>query len=176
MNRYDLGCRCGRVGLTVTGPPIMVVECLCKSCQEAADQLAALPVAVPLADQKGATPFVMQRKDRVSIVRGHDALGDHHLTPESSTRRVIATCCNTPMFLEFKAGHWLSLYASLWPASERPAVEMRTMTGARHDLPADVPNLKTHSLRFFRRLLGAWVRMGFRSPTIGRHPELKLPR
>lgn len=72
-------------------------------------------------------------------------------------------------FLEFSGGHWLSLYGLLWPASTRPAVEMRTMVSDLADasaLPDDVPNLKTRSLRFYARLMKAWIAMGFRSPRI----------
>jgi len=57
----------------------------------------------------------------------------------------------------------------LWPASARPAVEMRTMVSDLPDpsvLPDDVPNLKSHSLRFYARLMKAWIAMGFRSPRI----------
>ena len=85
------------------------------------------------------------------------------------SRRVLAGCCNTPLFLEFSGGHWLSLYGLLWPASTRPAVEMRTMVSDLPDasvLPDDVPNLKTRSLRFYARLMKAWIAMGFRSPRI----------
>ncbi|MNT34101.1 hypothetical protein D3C72_1700590 [compost metagenome] len=46
---------------------------------------------------------------------------------------------------------------------------MRTMVGDLPDpsvLPADVPNLKQHSLRFYARLMKAWIAMGLRSPDI----------
>ncbi|MCZ4262691.1 DUF6151 family protein [Limimaricola sp. G21655-S1] len=160
----SLGCRCGDVRLKVEGPHIASVECLCSSCQKAAQVLEALPGAGPILDGKGATPFVLLRKDRVAIVAGQDRLKAHRLTDDADTRRVIAACCNTPVFLEMKGGHWLSLYAALWPETDRPAVELRTMTGARDDLPDDVPNLRTHSLGFYGRLFVAWVRMGFRNP------------
>ena len=87
---------------------------------------------------------------------------------------MIATCCNTPIFLEVKGGHWLSLYRAIWPDAERPAVEMRTMTGERTNLPSDVPNLKTHSLAFYGRLFAAWAKMGFRNPHIADNGELHV--
>jgi hypothetical protein len=117
----------------------------------------------------GTTPFVLYRKDRVRFLKGADRLREFRLSPDAPTRRVIATCCNTPVFLEFQKGHWLSLYGGLWPAGTRPALEMRTMTSdlpAGTELPDDVPNGKRQSARFFAKLLGAWVAMGFRSPKV----------
>lgn len=166
MHSTHLGCRCGAVSLEVRGPQIASVECLCASCQAAGRTLGGLPDAAPVLDSKGATPFVMHRKDRVAITAGQDKLRAYRLPGSASTRRVLATCCNTPVFLEFTAGHWLSLYAALWPEAIRPAVEMRTMTGSRDDLPRDVPNLRTHSLGFYARLFSAWAAMGFRKPKL----------
>ena len=68
-----------------------------------------------------------------------------------------------------KGGHWLSLYGSLWPEGTLPPLQMRTMTGDLPDpsvLPNDVPNARSQSLRFFAKLLGAWIAMGFRSPKV----------
>ncbi len=166
MQSTDLSCRCGTVRLTVRGRPILSDECLCDSCQKAGAILGALPGAEPVLTDLMATPFVMCRKDRVRVVAGQDRLKAHRLSDTATTRRFIAACCNTPVFLDFKGGHWLSLYAALWPAHMRPPVEMRTMVGARKDLPDDVPNLKTHSLAFYARLMGAWAAMGFRNPHV----------
>ena len=160
--------------MTVDGPHIATVECLCTSCQVAGRTLKALPGAAPILDHKDATPYVMHRKDRVSITAGQDKLKAYRISEDAGTRRVIATCCNTPIFMEMKGGHWLSIYAALWPDADRPAIEMRTMTGARDDLPNDVPNLKTHSLAFYGRLFGAWARMGFRNPQIADNGELHV--
>lgn len=164
-----LTCRCGSVALTLTGPSIASVECLCNSCRTAGPLLASLPDASPVLDDKGATPFVMQRKDRMQIAKGRDLLANVRLSGDAKTRRVVATCCNTPLFLELPAGHWASVYGTLWPADTRPAPQMRTMTGDLADdstLPDDIPNLKSHSFGFFAKLLGAWVKMGFRNPKI----------
>ncbi len=174
MEASHLSCRCGEVRLTVDGPHIASVECLCASCQAAAEKLESLPNAAPILDEKDATAFVMHRKDRVKITNGQDKLKAHRLSEDAGTRRVIATCCNTPIFMELKGGHWLSLYAALWPDADRPAIEMRTMTGTRDDLPNDVPNLKTHSFAFYGRLFGAWARMGFRNPQIADNGKLHV--
>lgn len=174
METAQLSCRCGEVRMSVDGAHIATVECLCGSCRRAAKVLEKLPGAAPILDEKDATPFVMHRKDRLTITAGQDKLKAHRLSEDAGTRRVVATCCNTPIFMELKGGHWLSLYASLWADDNRPAVEMRTMTGDRDDLPNDIPNLKTHSLAFYGRLFLAWARMGFRNPVIADNGELNV--
>lgn len=114
--------------------------------------------------------MVMYRKDRVQCGKGAARLREFRLTDTTKTRRVVATCCNTPMFLDFTQGHWIDLYGHLWPEEALPPLQLRTMTGDLDDpshLPHDVPNLKTHSPKFFLRLIGAWAAMGFRTPKIG---------
>src|SRR5712671_5622189 len=56
------------------------------------------------------------RKDRVHCVTGQEYLEEHRLKPDSPTRRVIATCCNSGMFLDFTKGHWLTMYRNRFPA------------------------------------------------------------
>jgi hypothetical protein len=113
--------------------------------------------------------MVLQRKDRLSFLQGTEHLREHRLSPKAPTRRVLATCCNTPVFLEFERGHWLSLYRRLWPEQTRPPIEMRTMTSDRTDpssLPNDVPNAKRQTFKFFAKLLGAWIAMGLKAPEV----------
>jgi hypothetical protein len=105
----------------------------------------------------------------VQFTDGMHLLGEFRLTPDAGSRRVTATCCNTPVFLEFKGGHWLSIYGLLWSAGDRPPAAMRTMTRDLPDrsvLPNDIPNLKTQSPGFFATLFFAWFAMGFRAPQI----------
>ena len=171
-----LSCRCGAVQLEVHGAPIITAECHCTSCRAAASRLQALPSAPVVVEPEGGTRYVLQRKDRVRFVRGVEHLRELRLTPESKTRRVVAACCHTPVFLELSGGHWLSLYASLWPLDARPRLEVRTMTRdapAGVTLPDDASNLRGHSGRFFVRLLGAWVAMGFRAPKIPAYQPLE---
>ena len=94
---------------------------------------------------------------------------EFRLKPESKTRRLVASCCNTPMGLDFTPGHWIDIYARRWPDGAGPPAEMRTMTGdlpPGTELPSDIPNLKGHSARFFAKLIGAWMAMRFRNPKI----------
>ena len=165
----SLTCTCGQVALEVQGKPIISAECLCTDCQAAGTILQALPDAPGILDENGATRFVIFRKDRVQCTQSQNYLREHRLSERAPTRRVVAVCCNTPMFLEFNQGHWLSIYGGLWPAAGIPPLEIRTMTRSRPEgieLPGDVPNPKTHTLTFYGKLFGAWAAMGFRSPKI----------
>jgi hypothetical protein len=161
-------CRCGAVVLEVTGAPIVHTACYCASCQEAGRRIEQLPDAPPILDADGGTDFVLYRKDRVRCVQGGERLEAHRLKPESPTRRMVAACCNSAMFLDFTKGHWLTLYRARMPESV-PPLEMRVMTADRRAgvvLPEDVPNYAAHTGKFMWKLLAAWVPMGFRTPKV----------
>ncbi|GLS37340.1 hypothetical protein GCM10010869_29330 [Mesorhizobium tianshanense] len=165
----EISCACGRTRLELRGAPILVSECLCNSCRAAADRLATLAGARNMLTSYDATPSAEYRKDRVRILSGAEHLSEFRLSADAGSRRVVATCCNTPVFLELKGAHWLSIYLHLWPEEARPKAEMRTMTGDLPDasnLPNDIPNLKSHTVSFYAKLLGAWAAMGFRNPKV----------
>lgn len=165
----EIGCACGRTRFEVRGAPILVSECLCNSCRAAAGRLATLPGARNILKPYGATPCAEYRKDRIRILSGAEYLHEFRLSADAGSRRVVATCCSTPVFLELKGAHWLSVYLHLWPDGTRPKAEMRTMTGDLADasnLPKDIPNLKSHTVSFYAKLLGAWLAMGLRNPKI----------
>jgi hypothetical protein len=167
MQTTQLSCACGQVHLQVERAPIVSTECHCNSCRAAGTRLQALPKARPYMEPNGGTRFVLYRKDRIRFLEGMELLKELRLTPGAKTRRVVATCCNTPVFLEFQNGHWLSLYSCLWPETTLPPLGLRTMTSDLPDsttLPEEVPNSRHQSLSFFAKLLGAWIAMGFRSP------------
>lgn len=170
MNKIThIGCACGQTRLELRGEPILVSECLCGSCRAAAARLATLPGARNILNSYAATPCAEYRKDRVSVLAGAEHLKEFRLSADAGTRRVVATCCNTPIFLELKGAHWLSVYLDLWPDQARPKADMRTMAGDLPDasgLPDDIPNLKSHTPSFYIKLLGAWIAMGFRNPKI----------
>lgn len=161
-------CRCGQTALEIVGDPILGAACYCESCQAAGAAIAALPGAAPVVEADGGTPFLLYRKDRLRCVAGGERLAEHRLKPDSPTRRMVAGCCNSAMFLEFKGGHWLSVYRDRVP--DPPPLDLRTMTGDRPadaaPLSPDLPSYKTHSGKFMWKLLGAWVAMGFRTPKV----------
>lgn len=161
-------CRCGAVAFEAVGAPILTVVCHCESCQEAGRRFAQITEAPPVLNADGGTDFVMHRKDRVCCARGGELLREHQLKPDSTTRRMVAGCCNSAMFLEFSSGHWLSIYRDRI-AEGAPPLEMRVMTKDRRKgiaLPNDMPNYATHSGKFMWRLLSAWIAMGFRVPKV----------
>jgi hypothetical protein len=165
----DLQCACGKVQLQVEGEPILCAECHCESCRSAGGKLQALQLAQPLLEANSGTQYVLYRKDRVRFTAGTEQLKQHRLKPSSKTRRVLATCCNSAVFLDFEGGHWLSMYGRLWPEATRPRIALRTMLIDRADassLPNDVPNAKRQSLSFFLKLLKAWASMRFKVPKI----------
>jgi hypothetical protein len=173
----QLTCGCGQVHLEVTNAPIINAECCCNSCREAATRLRTLPLAPAFLESNGNTRFVFYRKDRIRFVKGVEHFKELRLKPESKTRRVVATCCNTPVFLEFKNGHWLSLYGCLWPKGALPPLDVRTMTKdlpAGTVLPDDVPNASQQTISFMVKLLGAWIAMGFKVPKVNVGGELHV--
>jgi hypothetical protein len=162
-------CRCGAVEFEAIGKPIVTAACYCASCQEAGAGIERLVEAPPVLEADGSTSFVLHRKDRIRCTRGGERLEDHRLSPAAPTRRVVATCCNSAMFLEFSKGHWLSLYRNR-VSGNAPSLEMRVMTRDRREgvmLSDDLPSYETHSGKFMWRLLTAWAAMGFRVPPVG---------
>jgi hypothetical protein len=161
-------CRCGQVKLEALGAPILGAVCYCASCQEAGRRFELLPGAPAVRDPDGGTGCVLYRKDRVRCVSGEGRLQEHRLTPVSPTRRVLATCCNSAMFLDFTKGHWLTMYRNRFPAGAAP-IEMRVMTRDRprgEELADDVPNYAGYSGKFMWKVMAAWAAMGFRSPVV----------
>jgi hypothetical protein len=97
-------CQCGKVKFETVGSPILTGACYCTSCQEAGRRFEQLASAPPVLDGGGGTSMVLYRKDRVHCVLGQEYLEEHRLMPDSATRRVVATCCNSAMFLDFTKG------------------------------------------------------------------------
>ena len=164
-----LACQCGQFHIEVTGAPFITTECHCTSCRSAAQRLGALPPAFPLADASGGVPCILYRKDRIRFPDGTAGLAEFRLSDTAPTRRVLTTCCNTPIFTEFQGGHWLSLFAGLWPVESCPPMQIRTQTG---DVPEgttlddSLPSGGMVTAGFYAKLLGEWIAMGFKSPRI----------
>jgi hypothetical protein len=156
-------CTCGRVVFEARGAPIVGVSCYCKSCQTAGQQIERLSSAPKVLDTDGGTPYLLYRKDRIACAKGSEYLREFKLTAASPTRRMVATCCNSAMLLEFTKGHWLTMYRSRFP-SDAPPIEMRVMTRDRPQnvrLSDDVPSYKTRNSKFLWKLLGTKIAMLF---------------
>lgn len=120
-------CACGTVRYEARGEPIASVACYCSSCRKAGAQLEALPGASPVLRPDQGTDFCLFRKDRVVCMAGADQLQDYRLAPGSPTRRIVASCCNTMMALDFSKGHWLSMHRDRFPET-MPDVQFGIMT------------------------------------------------
>ena len=168
MQRYLARCQCGQSIVEVIGAPIVSTVCYCDTCQAAGHAFEREDGAPRTVGADGGTEYCLYRKDRMQVIRGGEYLQEHRLTPDSKTRRILARCCNAPMFLDFTQGHWVSVYRARLPA-EVPPPQMRVMTRYRPTgvtLPDDIPNHSGHSPAFMARLLLSWALMGFRRPKL----------
>lgn len=167
-----IGCRAvsvDKLSYVLERSPIMTVACYCNSCQQASEYLQKLDGAPVMAEDDGSTHFIMHRKDRLHCERGEEHLREYRLTAKSTTRRVVASCCNTPMFLEMANGHWLSVYRQTIDQKDQPPIELRTMTADRRlnvEFNDNIPSPKKHTIDFMWKLMSAWIAMGFRAPEI----------
>lgn len=114
-------CACGKVELTATGRPIVSAVCYCADCREGARQIEALPGAGAVSDPDGGTAYILYRKDRIACSKGAALLKSCKLRPESATNRVVATCCQSAMFMNFDKGpFWVSAYRARFRGDLRP--------------------------------------------------------
>ncbi|HKJ61521.1 MAG TPA: hypothetical protein VKA94_05945 [Hyphomicrobiales bacterium] len=120
--------------------------------------------APPVLDEMGGTQYVLYRRDRVICRKGAELLKDYRLTATSPTRRVVAECCNSAMFLEFEKGHWFSMYKARF-GSHAPKITMRVQwrdrVGANHD-EHGVPVYKSVPPRFVLKLIASRIAMFFK--------------
>lgn len=161
----ELRCACGEVRLAVTGAPIVVASCYCDDCQAGAAKLEALPGARRVKDADGGTWAALYRKDRYRVMQGGGRLERLKLRSGSPTNRLVATCCNSAMMIDFDRGpHWVAMYRPGF-ASPPPPLEMRLQTRFALDptsLPADgIPSYRMFPARFIGKLLAARVAMLF---------------
>ena len=121
-------CSCGSLELEAIGAPITSVACYCDDCQEGSRQIEALPDARPVRDSDGGTAYVLYRKDRVECSRGVQFLQSYKIREKSATNRVVVTCCNSAMFMNFDDNkHWVPVYRARFQG-EVPPLEMRICT------------------------------------------------
>jgi hypothetical protein len=168
MSRKSLTarCDCGQVELAMRGAPIASVACYCDDCQAGAGKIEALPNAAPVKNPDGGTSYLVYRKDRMECSKGKERLQSHKLRPDSATYRVVATCCNSAMYLGFDdIKHWVDVYHFRVQGAV-PPIEMRVCTRYKpaggEDLN-DVPSYPRFAPKFLGRLLAARIAMFFTS-------------
>ena len=160
-NQTIARCACGSVQLDVIGAPILSAACYCDDCQEGARQIEALPNARPVLDPDGGSAYLLYRKDRMNCSKGTEYLRDYRIKNESPTRRVVATCCNSAMLLDFQKGHWFSVYRARFEGNV-PPLQMRIQTKFKpenRNISNDVPSYPTYPLKFIAKLMAARVAM-----------------
>jgi hypothetical protein len=158
--RAHASCKCGSVEFGATGPAITSVVCYCDDCQEGSRRVEALADAPRVREPDGATAYVLYRKDRFTCVRGDHLLQDLRLRETSPTKRVIASCCNSPMFLDFEKGHWLSIYRARFANAPPPQMRIQTrFTPGGTEIPHDVPAYASFPFSFVVKLLLARIAM-----------------
>ena len=159
---FAASCVCGQVAVEATDNPIVTAVCYCDDCQEGARRIEALPNATAILESDGGTAYLLFRKDRIRCAQGDALLKSYKLKETSATNRVVATCCNSAMFVNFDKGpHWVSAYRARFHG-DLPPMEMRVCTKFRPgdaELPADAPNYPGYPLRLIARLLVAGVAM-----------------
>lgn len=160
--RFSASCACGRVALEATGAPIVSSVCYCDDCQAGGRRIEALPGAVAVLEPDGGTPYLLFRKDRIVCSKGADLLTRHKLKETSVANRVVATCCNSAMLMNFDKGpHWVSAYRARFHG-DLPPVEMRICTRFRPsdaETAGDVPSYPGYPPRLLARLLVSGLAM-----------------
>jgi hypothetical protein len=161
-------CRCGETVIELTGHPIQSVICYCESCRTAARGFERDLGAPQTVNASGGVDYCLYRKDRVQIARGAHHLRAYRLKPDSPTRRVVASCCSAPMFVDFTPGHWLTIFRDRL-SGQTPEPQICVMTRDKSEgLPLSnaIPAYDRLSPRLMIKLLAVWAAMGFRRPKI----------
>jgi hypothetical protein len=125
----------------------------------------------PVRDPDGGTAYILDRKDRIECSKGSALLKNYKIKKNSVTNRVVATCCNSAMFMSFDKGpFWVSAYRGRF-RGDLPALQMRICTKFKPEdanLPNDLPSYRGYPLRFVAKLLASRATMLFVD-------ELRLP-
>jgi hypothetical protein len=164
---YVAHCQCGAVEVSAWAEPIVVSACYCDDCQAAAERLAASANSALAASADGGTEFMLFRRDRIACTRGADRLEAMRLTDATKTRRMIAGCCATPMYITFDDKRpWVSAFRASFGA-DAPPVKMRICTRFRRSEEKAEDGLPSHPgypPAMIVRLLAAWPLMLFSRP------------
>jgi hypothetical protein len=157
-------CACGSVELEASGTPMTSAVCYCDTCQEGSRQIEAMTNAPPVLGPDGGTAYVLYRKDRITCTTGAELLRGRKLEERSTTSRVVATCCNSAMFMRFDdAKHWVPVYRARF-AGDIPPVQWRICTKFKPEhavIPADAPSAEMYPGGFLWTLLSSKLAMVF---------------
>jgi len=137
--RHVARCACGAVEITLDTAPIAALSCCCDDCQAAARTLEALPGAPGFREPCGGTPAVLFAKTALKVTRGRDRLTAHRLRPEARTKRMVASCCNSFLYVAFDRGpFWVDVVSARMDSPRPPRWRIQTRyldTPPPDDLP-----------------------------------------
>lgn len=141
---------------------MLTAVCYCDDCQAAARAIEMAGFGPPVADADGGTTLSLFRLDRFATTRGAELLSPHKLRSDSPTSRMVASCCNSAMYLAFSdARFWVSAMRERI-IGEKPPVESRLAVEFRESAPPwpdDAPRYTGYPKRYLVRLLGQWILM-----------------
>lgn len=156
-----LQCQCGAIECKGAGLPFLSAVCYCDHCQEAAHQIEAKGGPL-VADADGGTALCLIRNDKFKIERGSDKLRPHLRDSASSTSRMVASCCNSAMFLDFTDGRFWKSVMIARIAGPKPKIEMRLCTRYRNSLlpwPDEAPRHAKFPVSALARIGRQWLDM-----------------
>jgi hypothetical protein len=85
---WDGGCRCGRIRLGITQPPLLTMACHCTGCQRMSASAYSLSAAIPSAG--------------FSVVKGEPVIGGLH----GSSHHYFCPYCMSWMFTRAEGMDW----------------------------------------------------------------------
>jgi hypothetical protein len=89
-------------------------------------------------------------------------LRGYKIREKSATNRVVATCCNSAMFLDFDDGkHWVDVYRARFQGGV-PPLQMRICTKFKpenRDVPSDVRSYSIYPFKLVAKLVAAKIAM-----------------
>ncbi|MFM5950807.1 MAG: DUF6151 family protein [Novosphingobium sp.] len=157
-----LRCQCGAVECSGTCAPFLSAVCYCDDCQNAARQIEAIGKGPAISEPDGGTALCLIRDDQFTIEHGADLLKPHQLDPTSATCRMIASCCNSAIYLEFSDGRFWKSAMIGRILGTKPPIEMRLCTKYRSSnlpWPDDAPRHAGFPLSAFARVGWQWLAM-----------------
>jgi len=103
------------------------------------------------------------RDDAVRCVQGGELLHGVKLRDDAPTTRFIANCCQSPMYLKYAPGWWVSMYRDRFGDDAVP-IQFRSQTQhAPSAVPQDVPVYRNFPPALFLRVLRARLGMLFKT-------------
>ena len=99
MDKYSGSCFCGAVQLEVSGDPVAMGYCHCRSCRH----WSAGPI----------NAFSLWKPDAVKVTRGADQIGTHAKTPQSE--RKWCKSCGGHLFTNHPSMGLIDVYSAVIP-------------------------------------------------------------